>query len=171
MNLVIDSCTVGDVLEQYFCKTQANYGHGFFEKSDTLGTWLVQTLNRVLREWHANGRNRNIPDHIVVISAFAFVELARKWDKIVGNRFTKSQVRTFLQDPPTWVNLAPVDSDLTPFFLNVPRQVEARGEKKPVEWCDAVHVATVLSRGTNSTLITTDDRLLSLTCIAARSPT
>ena len=92
----------------------------------------------------------------------AFVELARKWDDIIAGRFLPYQLAAFIHAPPDWFSIEPLDEDLIPLFGQVPPEVlMPDGSVQPIEWPDAVHVATALSRE-EGRLVTSDRRLLQL---------
>lgn len=105
---------------------------------------------------------------LVIASAFAFVELCRKWEPMVDGRFSPIQLQGFLKDLPNWFSIAPVDETLLPYYANIPPRVFIRGEEKAIEWCDAIHAATADSRGRRCLLATTDGRLHAITHLRER---
>ncbi|HQX49346.1 MAG TPA: PIN domain-containing protein [Planctomycetaceae bacterium] len=158
-DIVVDTCVLAEFLSQYFDVEGANQGQSQFIRSSNLNDRIARELNRILQGWHHGGRNNTVPENVVVISAFAFVELVRQWESIVSARFSLEQLRLFLNDPPTWINIAPLDEDLLPSFVSIPQKVRVGTDTKPIEWADAVHAATAFSRGTGTALITSDERL------------
>ena len=105
----------------------------------------------------------------MIASSFAFVEIARRWNDIAGVRFHIHQLAAFLEQPPEWFSIAPVDEDLVEFFCEVPSTVATRDVTlQPTEWTDAVHVATVFSRGVDVLFATTDGRLRSIVHLDGR---
>jgi hypothetical protein len=86
---------------------------------------------------------------LVIASTLAFVELARKWDRLAGGRFQPYQLHAFLAAPPGWFTIDPVDEDLVEFFFRLPASVlMGSGRQESIEWTDAVHAATALSHDT-----------------------
>ncbi len=152
-DVVLDSCLLGDFLTQYFSAEAANRGYGRFRAEGRLSGSLARRLNGIVDS------SRYRLSALVVTSAFAFVELARKWEDMVGDRFTELQLDAFIRQPPEWFDIAPVDEDLLPFFLEVPSRVDVHGDSRPIEWSDAIHAAVVLSREADCLLATTDVRL------------
>lgn len=146
-DLVLDTGPLADVLAQYF--QIDDYISPSFVPSDSLSLDVVRQINRIVR---MNG-------YYVVASAIAFVELTRKWSEIVQDRFTFVQLAAFLQSPPEWFVVAAVDEDLLPSFRYVPPFVTMpNGRTEQIEWTDAVHIATSLSRE-RCHLVTTDHRI------------
>lgn len=163
-DIVLDTNVLADFLSQYFDSRQANRGAGRFQPRDTLTSPLVRRLNRVTAEYQAI----QSPSILVVASSLAFVELGRQWDEIVCGRFSLPQIRAFIRQHPEWFLVAAVDSDLVSFFNSVPAGVWVCGKHRPIEWTDAVHVATTLSRGDAALLATTDQRLEALPVLQDR---
>lgn len=139
-DLVLDVGALADLLAQ--CFQAEDWTKPQVQATHFLPSEASRQINRIV--W-GDGH------YVVVASALAFVELARKWDAIVAGRFHPYQLAAFLQDPPDWFAVEPVDEDLIPLFGQVPLVQE-------LEWPDAIHVATVLSRE-NGNLVTSDHNL------------
>ena len=153
MDIVLDSGHLVELLEQYYDENRANYGYGRFRAEGLFSCKLTNKLNNVIRN------SEGLHFSCVIASTFTFVEISRKWEEMVGNKFTEEQFYVFAKETPTWFNIAPVDDQLTPFSLNVPNY---NSKSEPIEWTDAIHMATVLSRGddaSSATLATTDRKL------------
>jgi hypothetical protein len=152
-DIVLDTDALADLLAQYFGHTDR--GRGRFADSKWLSVAAAHEINRA-RDRAAVGVLRDL----VIASCLAFVEVVRKWDVLAQGRFHPWQLKAFLQQPPEWFSVSPVDEDLVEYFLEVPAEVLMPGGKREVvEWTDAVHVATVLSRGDTSLFHTRDHRL------------
>jgi hypothetical protein len=152
-DLVLDTYALADFLAQFFGPTSR--GQGRFTASDWLSEAAAREINRI-RDQATTGSLRDL----VIASCLAFVEIARKWDALSKQRFQPWQMKAFLQVPPEWFSVAPVDEDLVESFLEVPAQViMPGGQQMTVEWTDAVHVATVFSR-TKRALLRSQDRRL-----------
>lgn len=151
IDLVLDVGSLADVLRQ--CFASDDYTKPVFSASRFLSEETVRKLNRIVL---ADGR------YIVAASVVAFVELARKWDKIVASGFAPYQLAAFLQAPPEWFSIEPLDETLLPAFGLVPSFVRmSDGSVQPIEWLDAIYFATALNRD-RAVLITDDARLLQL---------
>lgn len=159
-DVVLDTCVLGPFLVQYFQHDAANRGSGRFHASGLLTGALAERLNRIARQYSLSA--------VVVASAFAFVELARKWDAILADSIREDQLDAFIRQPPTWFDIAPVDSDLMPYFLQVPCEVNVGGSLQRIEWTDAIHAAVALSRGHDCLLATTDRRLQNIPVLEER---
>ena len=147
-DLVLDTGALADLLAQYFDSADRN--NPMFYRTRWLPEDAVRTINRIVR---VEGR------YVVAASTLAFVEIVRKWDEIVAGRFRPEQMAAFLEDPPDWFAVEPLDEGLIPFFGQVPWRVtdSSRGSV-PLEWTDVVHLATARSRE-RASLVTTDGRL------------
>jgi len=147
-DVVLDTGALADVLVQ-FIQSQVQSPPRFVQ-SQYISYEVARLLNRVVR---SEGR------FVVVASALAFVEMAHQWERIIADRINPVQLAAFLNDPPEWFAVAPVDQDLVPFFMDVsPAVTMPWGRVEPVEWTDAVHAATALSRD-NAVLVSSDRRL------------
>jgi hypothetical protein len=152
-DIVLDTDALADFLAQYF--GPADRGRGRFAATQWLSEAAAREINRI-RDRAAGGVLRDL----VIASCLAFVEVVRKWDALAQDRFHPWQLKAFLQQPPEWFSVSPVDEDLVEYFLGVPAEVVMPGGKSEVvEWTDAVHVATVFSRGDASIFHTRDHRL------------
>jgi len=154
-DIILDTMVLGDFLAQYFDSAGVNRGLGVGRFMH--GGTITKNLSRKLNTFLCDGQEPL--GSLVIASAFAFVELARKWDLFVGGRFSMDQLHAFVDQPPDWFDIAPVDEDLLPFYVNVPGLVYLGGQHVPIEWTDAVHVATTLSRGHTALLATTDRKI------------
>lgn len=147
-DVVLDTGALADALAQFFQSPDQSPPR--FAQSHYISHKVARLLNYVIR---SDGR------FVVVASALAFVELAHQWQPIIAERISPVQLAAFLNDPPAWFTVAPVDQDLVPSFLDVPPVVTMPwGKVEPVEWTDAVHAATALSRD-NAVLVSSDRRL------------
>ena len=148
--MVLDVGALAELLIQYFQTDDRSRVR--FRANTFLSPTDVKPLNRIVA---GDGRQ-----HVVVASAIAFVELTRKWDEIVSDLLQPHQLAAFLQATPDWFVVDPVDESLLPSLGLVPPEVTMPdGSTKPVEWIDAIHVATSLARE-NARLVTTDDIML-----------
>jgi hypothetical protein len=140
-DLVLDVGALADLLAQ--CFQSDDWTNPCIQPSQFICPEDSRQINRILE--------REGP-YVVVASAMTFVELVRKWNEIVSERFQPHQMAVFLHDTPDWFVVEPIDEYLVLLLGDVPLVQE-------LEWPDAIQVATVLSRET-STLITSDRNLL-----------
>jgi len=155
MDVILDANCLGDFFYQYFSEDYANYGDGIFKPNGNITKNLAYRINSIMKS------ESNIGYGSVIASAFAFIEISRKWREIVNNRFMPYQLWAFINHHPIWFNIAAVDQDLMSSFAYVPN---VNSDLKTIEWTDAIYVATVFSRGDakTSTLVTSDGRLKKL---------
>jgi predicted nucleic acid-binding protein len=146
-DLILDTGALADLLSQYFQSPDRNIPQ--FYQSRFLSSDAVRMINRIVQ-----GNSR----YIVAASTLGFVELVRKWDEIVRQRFSPVQIAAFIDSPPDWFSIEPMDERIVLLLGQVPPNVRVGTELKPLEWTDAVHVATALSRD-SSILVTTDQRM------------
>jgi hypothetical protein len=162
-DIVLDSDALADFLAQYF--GPANRGRGAFSASVWLSAEAAREINRICQRYHGGAPLT----YVVIASSLAFVEVVRKWDTMAQTRFHPWQLMAFLQEPPPWFSVAPLDEDLVEFFLDVPGEVEMPDhQRRPIEWTDAVHAATSFSRGDSCLLRTQDTRLRCIERLAGR---
>lgn len=162
-DLVLDTDVLAEFIGQYF--GPAERGRAPFEAEGCVSGETARRLNSICVWTEAAGA----VGPLVVASALAFVEMVRGWEQIVRRRFKTYQLAAFLEQPPEWFSVAPVDEQLVEFFCSVPAHVTMPGgDTAPIEWTDAVHVATVLSRGPNCLLATTDRPVRSIPFLNSR---
>jgi len=156
-DIVIDTNILADLLAQYYEDNVRDEGR--FEDKGSLNKDLVRALNTILK-WHLQA---NIEDEsssfpgLVVASSLAFVEIARQFDEIANRCFTVEQFAAFIDQPPEWFFISPVDSAIFPHLCNLPREIELpNGSIRSIEWADAIHIATAMSRGEGCLLAITD---------------
>ncbi len=173
-DLVIDTCFLGDMLADCLPATSVFRTYGRFRQSSTLPPAICRKLDAIVgfheERWDISGSTVEVTSDIgvVVVSSFAFIELIRKWAEIVNNRFSPLELYTFLLDLPDWMSVAEVDEDMLPSYAEVPTDVWIDDNQEPIELPDAVHVATVLSRGDDTLFATSDTRLRALPFLAGR---
>jgi len=173
-DLVIDTCFLGDVLADCLPAASVFRTSGRFLQSTTLPPSVCRKLDAIIafheERWDIPdspvGATSNIG--VVVVSSFAFVELIRKWAEIVNDRFSPLELYNFLLDLPDWMSVAEVDEDMLPSYAEVPTNVWIDSNYEPIELPDAVHVATVLSRGDDTLFATSDTRLQALSFLEGR---
>lgn len=147
-NLTLDTGALSDFLTQYFASDRRDQPQ--FMRSGLLPSAVIWQMNRI-----AKGSG----DAVVVASSLAFVELTKKWDNLVSGAFSVSQLAAFIENPPEWFVIDPIDNSILPFFARCPSAIiSAKGQEEPIEWTDAVHIATALSRSP-CFLVTTDQRI------------
>jgi len=156
-DIVLDTNILSEFLAQYFQQRQKS---GHFTSNQLETTDLLN--HRVVREIQAIIKSYDDMSHLVVASTFAFLEIARKFAEVSGNRYSIEQFSGFIDQPPEWFLVAPLDESLFLDLLQIPPYVTMPGgQLKNIEWADAIHLATALSRE-NCLLATTDSRLRNL---------
>lgn len=162
-DVVLDANTLGDFLSQYFSPASSDRGRRDFAEEGRLSRNMVVHINRILDSFRRYESGAYMESAylrgLVVASAFAFIELCRNWDRMVDGRFSPEQLKLFIVQTPEWFNIAPVDESLLPFYCAFPTHVYLRDEFVAIEWCDAIHAATADSRGDDTLLATSDQRL------------
>jgi len=164
-DIVLDTDGLADFLAQYF--GPANRGVGRFMESEWLSHRAAQEINRIVDFFRLDDWAK---DHVIA-STFAFMEIARKWDQLIQGRFRPYQLRALLNDPDEWFFIASVDTSLIEFFYQLPATVMMEGgNAEKLEWTDAVHVATALSRNEpglpHCRLRTRDTRIVRIELVA-----
>lgn len=83
------------------------------------------------------------------------------------DRFSVEQFAVFIDSHPEWFVIASLDSTLFLHLCRIPREIAlAGGGIKPVEWADAIHIATALSRDEPWLLAATDERIKAINYLA-----
>ena len=146
-DLVCDTDILSEILTQYLNNSYTPHfvSNGFL--SSTIEFHLNETI-----------KNSMYTKGFVIASAFAFVELARKFDSIFKGTISILKFRAFIDSPPEWFLIEPLSLDLFEPLRTLPSYIVSKKASKPIEWADAIHVATALLRE-NCYLATTDQRL------------
>jgi hypothetical protein len=153
VDIVLDTDILADLLTQYY-ENDLQF-NGYFESKERLNQNLVRKLNTILR-WYYEEDDGSYPG-LIVASSLAFVEIARKFDEIINQRITLEQFAVFIEQPPEWFLISAVDNTLLPYLCNLPREISLpNGDVKPIEWADAIHIATAMSRDEPWLLAVTD---------------
>lgn len=162
-DIVLDTNVLADFLGQYF--GPAERGRNEFHEGCWLSLEAARRTTQICRWYEVD----QTPTCLVVASSFAFVEIAQHWNALARDRFQPHQLAAFLRQPPGWFSVAPVDEDLVEFFCCVPSDVWMQdGSARPIEWTDAVHIATLLSRDSTCLFATVDRRLRRLPYLSQR---
>ena len=158
-SVVLDTCVSGEFFYQYFSIHYANRGNGLFEPMGHLSQAAVEWINKILRAYRSNDLP---PEGKVIVPPLALIELVRKWDEIVQDRFSISSLEAFIDSPPDWVSVSSWDESLIPSFIRIPNEVYVDGRVTPMEWTDCIFPATALSFGEGNAVATSDRKLLAL---------
>lgn len=150
-DIVIDTDILADFLIQYFTYFEEG---SLFSETKRLSEPLIRKLNGIVKlHRYSTGT------HFVIASSFAFVEIARQFVRISANQFSLEQFRRFINEPPEWFLITSLSSDLLIQLAEVPSHVTMpSGQVEPIEWADAIHIATAISRD-NWYFATTDSRI------------
>ena len=150
-DIVIDTDILVNLLIQYFTNFKKN---GHFSETKGLSELLIRNLNKIVKlHQYSTGT------HFVITSSFAFVEIARQFVRISADHFSLEQFRRFINEPPEWFLITSLSPDLLIELAEVPSYVTMPdGKLEPIEWADAIHIATAISRD-NWYFATTDSRI------------
>jgi predicted nucleic acid-binding protein len=157
-DIVLDTNILSEFLAQYFQHRQKkdHFTAYYIETTKLLNYRVVREIRKTINSYHNTGMYR------IAASTFAFLEISRKFEEISGNQYSIEQFSGFIDQPPEWFLVAPVDESLFLDLLRIPPYVTMPGgQLKNIEWADAIHLATALSRE-NCLLATTDSRLKQL---------
>lgn len=154
-DIIIDTNIPAELLSQYYGDEIQR--EGSFISKGFLNEQLVRRMNRIIK-WVFSDDDE-FPPGYVVCSTLAFVEIARKFDEISVNRFTIQQMAAFIEQPPEWFIISSIDGSLFKYLNYLPGGVILNGQEAPIEWADAIHMATALSRDEPWLLAVTDSRM------------
>lgn len=155
-DIILDTNILSEVLAQFF-RNRIGVTSVEFLESGVLKKAAVKALNKII-EWHNSNVDSDFPG-LIIASSFGFIEIARQFDEISADEYTIEQFAAFIEQPPEWFFIAPVDVELFNFLKMIPAHVMVGEKSKPVEWADAIHVATAFSRDEGWLLIATDARI------------
>jgi len=153
-DIVMDTNILSDMIAQYYEEVRDG---GSFKIKGYLNANLVRELNKIVR-WNTGIYEESYPG-LVTASSLAFVEIARKFDEIARERFTFNQFAAFIDQPPEWFFISAVDKTLFLHLNELPGQIQFLGKVLPIEWTDAIHMATATSRDEPWLLAITDPRM------------
>lgn len=159
-DLVLDTHILSDFIAEYY-RVDVDKGR-LFKKGGILSNRIVDILNEVIKDYEENGA---FSRGLIVTSAFSFIEITRKFDEVSKGAYSIIQLKAFIENHPDWFYIIEVDESLYEFFYRVPAYVYDEGVKKNIEWPDAVHCATVLSRDM-AFLVTRDQRIQKIDIIS-----
>lgn len=158
-SVVLDACVLAEFFFQYFSNTHADRGNKSFKQGGGLSNGAVDRINRIVRAFRSSDL---APKGKVIVPPLALIELVRKWDEMVVERFRVSSLAAFVDSPPEWVSISSWDESLIPSFLRIPREVYLDGRATSIEWTDCIYPATALAFGNGNAVATSDRKLLAL---------
>lgn len=157
-DIVLDTNLLSDFIASFYLFDIRGYGN--FQGHQNLKEIHVTRFNDILnnyRSYHTLDRG------LVIASTFAFVEIARKFDRISNGRFSEVQFKAFIDSPPDWFVIETMNNELFPFLQKLPSTITMpNGVMEPIEWADAIHVATALARNETCLVAVTDSRILQI---------
>ncbi len=163
-DIVLDTNVLSDFIACYY-KYDIRKDGDFIEYENLSGN-LVFRLNEILNNYRSYD---TLNKGVIIASTLAFVEIARQFDKISKGRFTRVQFKAFIDSPPQWFIIETMNNELFPFLQELPSSVKMpNGAKVPIEWADAIHVATALARSENCNIVATDGRIIRILSIQDR---
>jgi len=90
--------------------------------------------------------------------------------RLLGLRFSIEQFKAFIDQPPEWLVIEFVSKDLLIFLCELPAEIQiSNGSIKPLEWADAIYVATAMNRGKNSLRAATDQSIKAIPIMNERT--
>ena len=156
-DVILDTIVLSEVLIQYFTE-KAGVGDNLFKRRGALNEDMVLQINKIVN-WHNSSFTAISYPGLIIASTFGFVEIARQFEKCSGKQYSVAQFAAFIEQPPEWFSTASLSSYIFSFLVHIPSHVDVNGELSPIEWADAIHVATALSRDGRSCIATTDHKL------------
>lgn len=159
-DVVLDTNLLSDLISSYYRFDIRKSGE--FQSHNNINEKFCGKLNLILNNYR---NNLTLEDGVIVASSFAFIEIARQFERISNGEYTAIQFKAFIDSPPEWFIIAPINNDLFIYLNELPNSVEMPGGQiLTIEWADAIHIATALSRD-NCNVATTDGRLVAIPII------
>ena len=84
-NIILDTDVLADFLGQYFFSRRQGTLLPKFEPLGKISDNYAENLNDLLYNYETEGT-----ENLIITSAFSFIEIIRKWDKIVEERYSPS---------------------------------------------------------------------------------
>jgi len=157
-DIVVDTNILSEILFQYFKHDVKR--RGYFEPSGNLTKNVVRKINLIIKYHSELIFDDEYYPGLLIASTFAFVEIARKFDDISQGVYSIAQFAAFIESPPEWFRISPLDFDILSYLNNLPINVKGN-DGAPLELADAIHVATALSRE-NFFMVATDKTITAL---------
>jgi hypothetical protein len=155
-DLVVDTHILQWILNNYDSSNE--YG---MLTSEKLSRHVLVALNNIISNAGNNG--------FIIASAIAVIEIANKYDEICeGFSIPYDKFKAFITQPPSWFLIEPISVECISYLSQIDCSVILKGESKPIEINDAIHVATTLIRNENSILATNDNRIKQLPIMRGR---
>ena len=152
-DLVFDTHIVNEFISQYF--ENQIFSNGLCCEGRFITKNRANAINKII----SNYRNEGVFIYgMIIISAIAFIEIARKFEIFVERRYSLAQFKSFIDETPHYISVAPIEKSLSYYLNKVPKQVSINGKMENIELPDAIHVATYLSRE-SAVLLTNDHRI------------
>lgn len=163
-DIILDTNVLSDFIASFYnCDVRNN---GNFEAHNSLTAGLANRINGILNNYRSY---EALDKGVIVASSFAFVEIARQFEKISNGRFSRVQFKAFIDSPPAWFVIESMNNELFPFLQELPSSVVMPGGTSvPIEWADAIHVATALARNNTCLIAVTDKRIANIPSINNR---
>lgn len=154
-DIIVDTDILSDLLIQYYSTFKEN---NCFSESDKISKILAIKINEIVKRY-----TEDTCMYHVIASSFAFVEIARKFTVIFNGNLDLYKFRHFINEPPEWFRIASLDMAITEKLSQIPGYViTANGKNESIEWADAIHIATAISRD-KWYFATNDHKIKSLT--------
>lgn len=164
--IILDTGFVADLIAIYYEEELSKGKSNGFIPKYSISRTLAKEVNKIY--WDSL-YNDNFSHGVVVASTFAFIEISRKYQEIVQNRFSIVKFRAFISSPPPWFVIEPLQLSLLDDLRRVPSTIHISSfSSSTIEFADAIHVATTLTRGANSALATKDSKLVSMDILKSR---
>jgi hypothetical protein len=157
-DVVIDTHIFESILEEYNSRDE------FAQLSlQLMRQHIAYEINKVIKYRGEYG--------YVVVSSLAIIEIANQFRYICDNNsnIDYTKFRAFVNQPPSWLLIEPISIDVISLLNMLDTHVLLKGELKPIEINDAIHVATTLIRNDEAVLATNDARISLLPILKNRT--
>lgn len=153
-DLILDTHVLCEFIAQYY--ENKIFDSGLCVENATLTRRRAIKINAIITEYR---NNETYAYGLIVASSMAIIEIGRKFVEISQNRYNALQLKSFLNELPPYLHIAPIEKVLTSSLYKVPKYItDSNGDIKPIEFADAIHVATYFSRD-SAVMLTNDERI------------
>lgn len=150
-DIVLDSNVLIDFLIQYYQNRwrEKKYFGGTraieIASARRLNKFAAERINALIRQYEDSGASA-----LIIVSALAFVEIGSHAEEMIKGESPAIEINdfrrflsAFVDSPPEWFHIAPLDDSLFESLLAIPGKVELNpGDWKNIEWADSLHLAT-----------------------------
>lgn len=163
-DIVLDTNVLTSFIKGYYFFNVKSEGK--FQKCNFVSKDLADRINYIIE---TNREYGTLSDGVILCSALGIIEIARKFESISKDNFSIDQFKAFVESPPEWFVIMPLNNDLFEKLAQLPMKVKvSENNFQVLEWADMIHVATALTRDEECFIAATDQRITKIPQLSER---